>query len=339
MRRIDRPGAGGAGDFLLFAGVRRTGAKRLALANAERLADRGRPDALAGDGWLAGGVAGGAATDTVLALMRRSDLPGPSVSIEDIHLIKTGTSEGLLEPAEQMVARRALRLGDRTVREIMRPRIEIDALDVDTPPEEVIGAAAMAGFSRLPVHEGDMDHVIGFVYVKDLLLQYHLNRPMNLRKMVRPALLVPATMPIDRLLETFRQPAPRWPSCWMNSAARRGWSPWKTCWKSWSARSTTSTAWTAKRTSKSSPRPRNWLVDAGVNLDALFARLGWGEVPASPARDFSSLGGLVISQLGHIPRIGDRTSWNGLDLEVLEMDGPRLDRILVTLREGGSAKP
>jgi putative hemolysin len=85
--------------------------------------------------------------------------------------------------------------------------------------------------------------------------------------------------------------------------------------------------------------PRNWLVDAGVNLDDLFARLGWGEVPASPARDFSSLGGLVISQLGRIPRIGDHTSWNGLDLEVVEMDGPRLDRILVTLREDGSAKP
>ena len=102
--------------------------------------------------------------------------PGPKkpaeVSIEDIeHLIHTGTHQGVLDPAEQMLAGRALRLGDRTVRDIMRPRIEIDALDVDTPPDEVIGAVAMAGFSRLPIHEGDLDHIIGFVYTKDLLLR------------------------------------------------------------------------------------------------------------------------------------------------------------------------
>jgi putative hemolysin len=84
---------------------------------------------------------------------------------------------------------------------------------------------------------------------------------------------------------------------------------------------------------------RSWLVDAGVNLGDLFSRLGWGEVPASPARDFSSVGGLVISQLGRIPRIGDRTSWNGLDLEVVEMDGPRLDQILVTLRAAAADGP
>ena len=108
-------------------------------------------------------------------------------------------------PAEQMVARRALRLGDRTVREIMRPRIEIDALDVDTPADEVIGAVAMAGFSRLPVHEGDLDHIIGFIYTKDLLLRQHMGWPIELRKLVRPALLVPETMPIDKLLELFRE--------------------------------------------------------------------------------------------------------------------------------------
>ena len=79
-----------------------------------------------------------------------------------------------MDPAGQMLAHRALRLGDRTVRGIMRPRIEIDALDVDTPADEVIGAVAMAGFSRLPIHEGDLDHIIGFVYTKDLLLRQHV---------------------------------------------------------------------------------------------------------------------------------------------------------------------
>jgi putative hemolysin len=311
--------------------------KRLALANAERLAR-----IVAGPmHWLA--MAGrpvvwsiSTATDAVLALLGRRDLPEPSVSIEDIeHLIKTGTSEGLLEPAEQMVARRALRLGDRTVREIMRPRIEIDALDVDTPPEEVIGAAAMAGFSRLPVHEGDMDHVIGFVYVKDLLLQYHLNRPMNLRKMVRPALLVPATMPIDRLLETFRQRRTQMAIVLDEFGGTAGMVTLEDVLEELVGEIHDEHRLDRNADEQIVARDaRSWLVDAGVNLGDLFARLGWGEVPASPARDFSSVGGLVIAQLGRIPQTGDRTRWNGLDLEVVEMDGPRLDRILVTLRDG-----
>jgi len=181
--------------------------KRLALANADLLARfvaypmhwlarAGRPA-----GWLMG-----SATDTVLYLIGQRKATEPAVSLEDIeHLIRTGTVEGILEPAEQQMASKALRLGDRTVREIMRPRIDIDALDVDTPADEVIGAVAMAGFSRLPIHEGDLDHIIGFVYTKDLLRQQHMGWPIELRKLVRPALLVPETLTIARLLEDFRK--------------------------------------------------------------------------------------------------------------------------------------
>ena len=53
----------------------------------------------------------------------------------------------------------------------MRPRIDLDAMDVDTPADEILGTVAMAGFSRLPVYEGDLDHVIGFVHIKDLFRQ------------------------------------------------------------------------------------------------------------------------------------------------------------------------
>ena len=111
-----------------------------------------------------------AAAELILSLLGPKAQAGASVSVEDIEwLLRDSTREGILEPSEQLVASRALHLGDRAVKEIMRPRVEIDAIDVDTPPDEVIGAVAMAGFSRLPVHEGDLDHILGFVYTKDLL--------------------------------------------------------------------------------------------------------------------------------------------------------------------------
>ena len=87
----------------------------------------------------------------------------------------------------------------------MRPRIDLDAMDVDTPPDEMLGTVAMAGFSRLPVYEGDLDHIIGFVHIKDLLRQLHLGWRLELRKLMHPALFVPESMRLDRLLELFQE--------------------------------------------------------------------------------------------------------------------------------------
>ncbi|HEY2827188.1 MAG TPA: hemolysin family protein, partial [Pirellulales bacterium] len=183
--------------------------KQLALRQAELLARTVAPVL----NWLS--IVGrpfvwlmGIASDAVLVMLRagKPSADEPSVSLVDIeHMIETGTQEGVLESVEQRVALEALRLGERTVRDVMRPRIDLDALDVNTPPEEVIGSVAMAGFSRLPVYEGDLDHVIGFVHIKDLFRQLHLGWDIELRKLLKPALFVPESMPLDRLLELFQE--------------------------------------------------------------------------------------------------------------------------------------
>ena len=148
----------------------------------------------------------GMATESVLFLLRAQGKSESSLQVEDIeHMIETGTAEGILEPAEQKLALEALRLGETTVRQIMRPRLELDAIDVDTPPDEVIGTVAMAGFSRLPVYEKDLDHILGFVHIKDLFRQQYLGWPIDLRKLLHPALFVPETLTLDRLLERFQE--------------------------------------------------------------------------------------------------------------------------------------
>ena len=174
----------------------------------------------------------------------------PTVSIDDIeHLIDTGTAEGIVEPFEQKLALEALRLGEHTVRDIMRPRIDLDAMDVDTPPDEILGTVAMAGFSRLPVYEGDLDHIIGFVHIKDLFRQLHLGWPIELRKLLASG----AVRAGDRCRSTgcsscFRRSTTNWRSCSTNTAARRAWSRSKT----WSRKSSAKFA-----TSIAAPRSRN----------------------------------------------------------------------------------
>src|SRR4051812_38848292 len=174
----------------------------------------------------------GFSTSTVLWALGMGDESEQTVSLDDIeHLIDTGTAEGIVEPFEQKLVLGALRLGDRSVRDIMRPRIDLDAMDVDTPPDEILGTVAMAGFSRLPVYEGDLDHVIGFVHIKDLFRQQYLGWAIELRKLLHPALFVPENMTLDRLLELFQEKHNQLAIVLMNTAAPKAWSRSKTSWR------------------------------------------------------------------------------------------------------------
>jgi putative hemolysin len=279
--------------------------------------------------WLELSIIAGLVLALVLWLSKSRRAQNKNVSIEDIeHLIHTGTHQGVLDPSEQMVARRALRLGDRTVREIMHPRIEIDALDVETPADEVIGAVAMAGFSRLPVHEGDLDHIIGFVYTKDLLLRQHMGWPIELRKLVRPALLVPESLRIDKLLERFRQKRTQMAIVLDEFGGTEGLVTMEDV-----LEELVGEIHDEHRAERQQPivarDDSSWYVDAGMSLYELLERLEMSDLRGSLPADVSTVGGLVLFKLGRIPATGESAAWEGLSLEVVAMDGPRLERVLI----------
>jgi putative hemolysin len=199
----------------------------------------------------------------------------------------------------------------------------------------VLGAAAMAGFSRLPVHEGDLDHIIGFVYMKDLLRQQHMGWPMELRKLVRPALLVPETIPLDRLLQLFRERRSQIAIVLDEFGGTEGLVTLEDVLEELVGE--IHDEYRQDRSQDIVRRDaRSWLVDANVSVDDFLAHAGLEELRTTSPREFSTVGGLIIHALGRIPRIGDRTQWQGLYLEVVDMDGPRIDRLLITTHQ---AKP
>jgi len=314
--------------------------KRLALGNAEGLATL-VAFPLSWLAWVGRPLVAllGVTTDVVLFVLGHRTKDNPSVSLEDIeHLMSTGTQEGLIEPAEHAVAKRALRLGDRTVRDVMRPRIEIDALDIDTPSDEVIGAVAMAGFSRLPVHEGDIDHIVGFVYTKDLLRQQHMGWPIEIRKLVRPALLVPQTLPLDRLLEEFRRRRTQMAIVLDEFGGTEGLVTLEDVLEELVGEIHDEVRLDHDEEIVRRDE-RHWSVGGAVNLDALLERIGREDLREQAPREFSTLGGLIMAILGRVPATGDQATWNGIVLEVLRMDGPRIDRVLVSTAGGGSETP
>jgi len=266
-------------------------------------------------------------TTAMLFLFGAHKQDGPTVSVDDIeHLLEAGRAEGILEPVEQAVATEALRLGERTVRDIMRPRIDLDALDIATPPGEVLGAIAMAGYSRLPVYDGSLDHILGYVALKDVLRQNWMGWPIELRKILRKALFVPETMPLDRLLEMFQKEKNQLAIVLDEYGGTEGMVTLEDV-----LEELVGEIHSEHRSDRETPfvdrGDGSWLVDGGAGVEALAEVFGLRLDPTP--RDYSTVSGLVLARLERIPSTGDKTDWQGLSIEVVDMDGRRIDKLLV----------
>ena len=302
-------------------------AKRLALRRAEDFARLAAPamkifsQVTRPFVWLMG-----ASTSAVLVMLGAHKQDGPTVSVDDIeHLLEAGRAEGVLEAVEQAVATEALRLGERAVRDIMRPRIDLDALDIETPPGEVLGAIAMAGYSRLPVYEGSLDHILGYVSLKDVLRHNWMGWPIELRRIMHRALFVPETMPLDRLLELFQKEKNQLAIVLDEYGGTEGLVTLEDVLEELVGEihdeHRRETAEFVQREDGS------WLVDGGASVEDLADRLGI-KLDAVP-RDYSTVSGIVLAELERIPATGDTLRWHGLAIEVVDMDGRRIDKLLI----------
>ena len=267
------------------------------------------------------------ATSTVLFLLGAHKQEGPTVSVDDIeHLLEAGRAEGVLEAVETAVAAEALRLGERTVRDIMRPRIDLDALDIDTPSSEILGAIAMAGYSRLPVYEGSLDHILGYVSLKDVLRHNWMGWPLELRKMMHRALFVPETMPLDRLLELFQKEKNQLAIVLDEYGGTEGLVTMEDV-----LEELVGEIHDEHRREEATPfvqrEDGSWLVDGSAAVEDLAQTFGL-KLDTLP-RDYSTVSGLVLAELERIPTAGDVVRWQGLEIEVVDMDGRRIDKLLV----------
>jgi len=242
--------------------------------------------------------------------------------------LEEGESGGILNAVERQVAAEALRLGDRTVKDVLQPRIDIDGIDVDTPPEEVLGVIAMAGFTRLPVYEGDLDHIIGFVHVKDVLRQLHLGWKLDLRRLLHSALFVPETLPLDKLLLSFREHRTHLAVVLDEFGGTEGVVTLdavlgELVGEIRDEHSRDEASQIVKRDDGS------WLIDGMLNIDEFLELVELRRVKLSSPRSFTTVAGLILEELGRLPKVGEKLTWEEIDIEVVDMDGPRIDRLLV----------
>ncbi len=302
--------------------------KRLALQNPERIAARvARPMTLLSR--LAAPIIGLLAPSSTLLLRLMGVRPSadPPVTEEEIRLlIEEGTEAGVFAAAEQDMMESVIRLGDQRVSDLMTPRTELVWLDVEDPPEEHWRTIDAHHHSQYPVIEGSPDRVLGIAALKDLWPDKP-GDPIDVRKATTAALFVPETLLALSLLDTFRQSGARVAIVTDEYGGTQG------------LVSVTDVLRAIVGEVAASPigEPRavqrddgSWLIDGGLSIDELREIVAVGQLPGEARGDFQTLGGFVMAQLGRVPRAGEGFAWQGFQFEVMDMDGLRVDKVLVT---------
>ncbi|HEY8550275.1 MAG TPA: hemolysin family protein [Vicinamibacterales bacterium] len=268
-----------------------------------------------------------ASTAAILWLLRVPRAAEPAVTEEEIRaLIKQAAVAGELEPVEQEIVDKVFRLGDRRVSSIMTPRPDIDWVDVRADQAE-LREAILRRRSRLVVCDGDLDHVLGVVHTGDLLVQLLETGRLDIRAAIRPPLFVPETLDALVILERFRTAHTHVALVIDEHGAVEGLITLSDLLRSIFGDLPESPATEAGPIVR---RPDgSWLVDGSVPLEELRH-----VIPLPPGHEeedagYETLAGLVMQELSRLPEVGDRIDLDGFTLEVIDMDGRRVDKVLV----------
>jgi putative hemolysin len=267
-----------------------------------------------------------ASTNTLLTVLGLNRKKQNDVTEEEIHaLIDEGHSAGLIESEEREMITGVLRLGDRSVRAIMTPRPDIVWLDPLKSDEENLAIIRASGHSRFPVAEGGIDHVAGIAQTKDLLVRCGLGQELGLRDVTHPPLVVPESMSVLRLLETMRSSPVRMLLIADEYGAIEGLVT--------AADVLEAIAGDVALSEEEAINPPvrrddgSWLIDGMTPIDEFEHLIS---VPGlSEEGDFDTVAGLVVSLLEKVPAPGETVERWPLRFEVVDMDGRRIDKVIV----------
>ena len=266
-------------------------------------------------------------TEISLNILGLANARAAPVTEEEVKgLIAEGTETGVFKPAEKIMLERVMRVADRTVRTIMTPRLDMVWLSADDPPNEHRKAIRASGYSRFPVARGDLEEILGVVHAKDVLNAHFDGHPLALKAIMRPALSVPDTTPVLRLLDQFKQSGQHIAIVVDEYGSVEGLVSVTDI----LVAITGELPERGRDDSTDKPVRRedgSWLIDGMTSIDEVESLTGLKNLRGEG--DFNTLAGFVIERLGRIPSAGDRFAWDEVRFEVVDMDGRRVDKVIV----------
>jgi putative hemolysin len=261
----------------------------------------------------------------IFGIKPSSELP---VTEEEIRvLIEQGTQAGVFEETEQDLVESVFRFADRRVSALMTPRLDIVWIDVNASPAEIQRKMKESHYSRFPVCEGKVDNVIGVVKAKDYLAESVTGEAVSLQSVLKQPLFVPETTTALKALDLFKNSHIHMALIVDEYGAVEGLV-------------TTNDVLEAIVGDIAVPESQielyaiqredgSWLLDGALPIDELKEILSIRNLPAEGKAGYQTLAGFILAHLGRIPAVADYFEWNNLRFEVMDMDGRRIDKVLV----------
>lgn len=297
--------------------------KRIALANRERFASRLAPlmtrlSRLAHPAVSVLSVS----TAIVVKLLRVRRVDESPVTEEELtSMVDLGRQTGEFHPAEAEMIKGVFALGDRTARSIMTPRHDVSWLDLTAGEEELRQTIIDAGLSRYPAAEGDLDHFVGIVDVRDLFADALRGAAIDIRSSVREPLVFFENTSALEILHQFRSRNEEIGIVVDEYGGFEGVVTVHDLAMRILGIGDDEDAITVRDAN-------SWLVDAMMNFDQVAAELG---IPRDREGDYDTVAGFVLYHLhGRIPRVADAVEAGGFRVEIVDMDARRIDKVLVT---------
>lgn len=269
-------------------------------------------------------------TELLLKVLRVKPKDGDDVSEDDVKaVIARAASTGIFTPQELKLFQRTMRAGDLVVRDLMVSRSDIVWIDENTPLDEVRVLIGTSPHSHFPVCRGDLDSLVGVVHVKDLIAHGLIaGNDFKITTVAHKPHFVPESMPALRLLDQFQSSRNHIAFVVDEYGATQGMLTLNDVTRA--IVGDISRKGDAAGATMTRRNERSWLVDGRLPLHELVVGLELSPEVENELPDVSTVAGLVTTLLGHIPREGETMMWQGFTIEVMDMDGVRVDKLLVS---------
>lgn len=264
-------------------------------------------------------------TDLIMGLLGPGAERGPSTSAEEIDLLmQQGTAEGIFQISEGAFVRGVLEYGDRKAHEVMTPRPEIVALDAALTPRDALDQAAKSGLSRFPVYEENLDHVTGYVHLKDLIWA---EETASLKEIARQIVFIPETTSLPDIYALLTKQRVHMAIVLDEHGGTAGLLTLEDVLEVIVGEIDDEYHFTNINIRKLGDH--TWLVAGNTLLTELNEQLS---VDLRHNAAYTTVAGLVLEKLGHIPKVGETLVANNLTFTVRSMERLRIDRVLVSTK-------
>jgi putative hemolysin len=274
-------------------------------------------------------------TSLIVRILGLSKSKGPEVTEEEVKvLIAQGAESGIFEHSERDMVEGVLDLDDRRVTSFMTPRTDVVAIDIQESRaiarEELL---AHAEFAYLPVMEGDLDKVVGMLPVRAALAALARNPACRIEDHLVPPVLIPETISALKALSIMKHRDAQVALIADEYGGVAGLVTLDDLLESvlsgLASGDSTDIPGVIQREDGS------YLVDGALAIAEFAESLGLDESEFS-THDYDTVAGLVLDCMGSIPKAGERCEWDGLEIEIIDMDGNRIDKVLVTRKPAES---